>query len=73
MAYTERFESATVARGTSHVTTKQDYKYSASVDIQKRTIKSNSHSFRITRDKSAMRLLKRKAQRYKKATNNNTV
>ena len=34
-------------RGTSHVTVKQRFKYTTSVDIQKRAVEA-SHSFRIT-------------------------
>ena len=37
--YTERAQTASVSRGTSHITTKQLCKYTASVDIQKRAIK----------------------------------
>ena len=34
MVYTEHAEMAAVSYGTSHVTTKQCYKYAPSVDIQ---------------------------------------
>ena len=40
MMYTERAEMAAVSRGTSYVTTKQRCKYTTSVDIQDRAIKS---------------------------------
>ena len=57
MVYTERSETAAISRGTIHVTTKQRRKYTTSVDIHKRATKSDSHSFRITHDKSAVGLL----------------
>ena len=56
MVYTERAETAAVSRGITHVTTKQRCKYTTSVDMQKRAIKSYSHSFRTTYDKSAVSL-----------------
>ena len=34
MVYTERAETASVSRGTSHITTKQRCKYTTSVDIK---------------------------------------
>ena len=40
VVYTERAETAAISRGTSHVTTKQRYKYITSLDIQKRAIKT---------------------------------
>ena len=40
MVYTERAEMAAVSHGTSHVTVKERCKYTTSVDIQKRAIKS---------------------------------
>ena len=46
MVYTEH---ATVSDGTSHVTTKQCCKYTASVDVQNVLYKA-SHSFRVTCD-----------------------
>ena len=50
--YTERAaQTAAVSRGTSHVTTKERCKYTTSVDIQKRAMKSYSHSLRITHGK----------------------
>ena len=56
MVCTERAETAAVSGGTSRVTTKQRIHYS--VDIQSNSaIKSDSHSFRITFDKSGMSLL----------------
>ena len=42
IVYTELTETAAVLHGTSHVTTKQYCKYTNSVDIQKRAIKSQS-------------------------------
>ena len=39
MVYTEQAETAAVSHGTSHVTTKQCWKYTTSVDIQKYAIK----------------------------------
>ena len=67
MVYTERAEVAAVSCGTSHVTTKQCCKYITSEDIPKSTIRCNSHSFRITHDKSAVSLLESRAQHYVKA------
>ena len=46
--YTERAETAAVSRGNSHVTTKERCKFTTWVHIQKR----------ITREKSAVSLLK---------------
>ena len=40
MVYTERAKIAAVLCSTSHVTVKQHCKYTTTVDIQKRTIKS---------------------------------
>ena len=57
MDYTERAETASVSRGTSHVTTKQHCKYTNSVDIENALYKSYSHLSRITCGKSAMSLL----------------
>ena len=57
MVYTERAETAAVSRGTSHITTKQRCAYTTYVDIQKRAVKSYSHSFRITYEKGAVGLL----------------
>ena len=55
MVCTERADTAAVSVGTSRVTTKQWINYS--VDIQsKSAIKSDSHSFRITFDKSGVSL-----------------
>ena len=55
---TERAETAAaVSRGTSHETTTQRCKYTTWVGIQKRAIRSYSHSFRNTFDKSAVSLL----------------
>ena len=67
MVYTEHAEVAAVSCGTSHVTTKQCCKYITLVDIPKSTIRCNSHSFRITHDKSAVSLLESRAQHYVKA------
>ena len=68
MVYTECTETAAVSSGTSHVTTKQHCKYITSVNI-----KSCRHSFRITRDNSAVSLLESGEQHYIEAIiiNNN--
>ena len=47
------------------------WKYTTLVDIQKYAVKSDSHSFRITCNKSSVRLLKRREQCYRKVINNN--
>ena len=51
-------DTAGISCGTSHVTTKQCCKYTTLVDIKKCTMKSYSHSFRITYGKSSVSLRK---------------
>ena len=63
MVYTERAKMAAVSRGISYTTTKQPCKFTTSVDIQKRVIKSYNHSFRIACDKSAVSLPESEEQR----------
>ena len=57
MVYTERAETAAVARGTSHVTTKQRCKHTTSVDIQNLLQKETVTHLKITYDKSTVSLL----------------
>ena len=76
--YAERSEMAVVSRGTSHVTSKQRCKYITSVDIQnvlkhKKQRTDDSHSLKITCDKSIVSLLESGEQRYIKAINNNSL
>ena len=52
MVYTERGETAPVSRGTSYITNNQTAMYTTLADIQKRAIKTYSHSCRITREHS---------------------
>ena len=66
MVQTECAEMAAVSHGTSHVRTKQRYKYTTSVDIKKHAIKATNthlesyatynHSLRIIGDKSVVSL-----------------
>ena len=69
IVYTKRAETAAVSRGTSHVTIKQRCECTTWVDIQN-TLSKAIHSFRTTRDKSAVSLLESVEYRYMKATNN---
>jgi len=57
MVYTECGEMAAVSCSTSHVTTKQHCKYAILLNIKKYTIKSNSHLFRITCNKSITKVI----------------
>ena len=65
---------AAVSSGTSHVRTKKRYKQLNHLCglYSKRVVKRYSHSFRVTCDKSAVRLIERGEQRYIKVINNNT-
>ena len=53
----ERAETAAVASGTSHVTTKQRCKHTTSVDIQNMLQKETVTHLKITYEKSAASLL----------------
>ena len=46
--YTELAQTAAVPSGTSHVTTEQRYKYTTSVNVQKRVIDLESHASAVS-------------------------
>ena len=68
MVYTERADMAAVLSGTSHVRTKQRCNYTTwEHNYSKLAVKSYSHSFRVTHNKSSASLLESGEQRYVKA------